>query len=70
MYREATFKWKPLSWIPNEKGFRFIGKLKNDISILCEVVKDGDVHRIKQGNITDFQSWRDITQEDEELLKN
>lgn len=72
-YRDTLFRWKPLSDIPNEQGFQFIGKRKDGLSIVCEVGKEAGengCHYIVQGKVSDFQSWRDITEEDMEALKN
>jgi hypothetical protein len=72
LYKDKFFKWRSLSDIPNQKGFRFVGKRKDGLSIVCEVAKEEEsgCHHIKGHKIGEFQSWRMLTEEDETLLKN
>ena len=66
-YRQ--FEWKPLGWIPNQNGFRFVGKRKDGLQVVCNVKKDAfGMQTIEQGSIGEWESWRNLTPEDEKLI--
>lgn len=53
------FDLLPVSWIPNEHGFRFVGVTKTGESVDCEVEKGEDgLHRIKGRSVTELRGWR------------
>lgn len=58
--------WKPLSDIPNQKNFKFVGLLNDGREAILTVVKDEDSGCFTVGSIfSQLKSWRDLTAEDE-----
>ena len=39
-YLIQSTAWKPMAWLPNREGFRFIGLADSGTEIVCEVVRD------------------------------
>lgn len=51
---------RPLAWLPNTHGFRFIGILKNGERVRCRVVKGEDgCYRVEGAQFADLTGWRD-----------
>lgn len=48
----------PVSWIPNEPGFRFLGVLWDGTTLPCTVeLRDDGLHYIKEVRSTELKGW-------------
>jgi hypothetical protein len=57
---QTKTRFLPLSYIPNEDGFKFIGLTYEGQEIECKVVKDPEtgLHSIENNLFQSLQSWR------------
>lgn len=55
---------RPLAYIPNQNGFKFIGVLKDDTCVDCEVVRNAETgmhevaFRYKTLTYEDLKGWK------------
>lgn len=51
-------KPRPMSWLPNREGFRFIGVKKDGTHIECRVERGPDgLHRVADGMLIHLVGW-------------
>ncbi len=58
-----THKWYNRAMIPNQEGFRFVGKLIDNTEVQCIVAKRGVSHYVEREDGKDFlwatlKEWR------------
>lgn len=49
---------KPLAFLPNQAGFKFIGVTKSGQEVECIVALENGLHRVAGANFKDLQGWK------------
>lgn len=49
---------KPLAFLPNQAGFKFLGITQSGKEVECVVVLENGLHRVSGANFKDLKGWK------------